>query len=144
MASASSASGCSSRKACPALSTTSVTNFGASPGLAASVLGRSSLMELASSGAVRIKITTSTSITSTSGVTLISLIGAELSVRSKRPKDIRTSIRSNWQHRLAGNQLPQIARKPFQRNLNATDHAPQHVVSQYRRCLLYTSDAAEE
>ena len=52
-----------------------MTNFGASLGLAASVRGRSSRIELASSGAVMMKITTSTSITSTSGVMLISLMG---------------------------------------------------------------------
>ena len=51
---------------------TRLTNFGVSVGWPASVRGRSSLIELAISGAVMMKITSSTSITSTSGVTLMS------------------------------------------------------------------------
>jgi hypothetical protein len=54
--------------------------------VAASLRGRSSRIELASSGAVMIKITTSTSITSISGVILMSLIGASLRLAWRRPK----------------------------------------------------------
>ena len=58
---------------------------------AAGSFGKSSLIAYESSGAVMIKITSSTSITSTSGVTLISDIGcAGPLYRSKPPKAIRS------------------------------------------------------
>src|SRR5690606_40476186 len=90
--------GLSSKKAWPLLSTTTVTNLGGSPGLAPSVLGRSSRIELASSGAVMMKITTSTSITSTSGVTLMSLMGSLPLVRSSLPNAMGESQACAQQH----------------------------------------------
>src|SRR5678816_2409924 len=61
-------------------------NCGVSLGCAASVLGRSSLRLDVISGAVIMKITSSTSMTSISGVMLMSLIGWAPGLRSRRPK----------------------------------------------------------
>ena len=63
-------------------------NCGASFGWPASVFGRSSFRLDVISGAVIMKITSSTSITSISGVMLMSLIGCAPGVRSRRPKAI--------------------------------------------------------
>src|ERR1700744_1658804 len=62
------------------------TNLGASDGVAASLLGRSRRSEEVISGAAIMKMTSSTSMTSISGVMLISPIGLGRSVRSRRPK----------------------------------------------------------
>ena len=61
-----------SGRPCPPRPPPASRTCGASLGWPASVRGRSSRIELASSGAVMMKITSSTSITSTSGVTLMS------------------------------------------------------------------------
>jgi hypothetical protein len=64
----------------------SATKAGASLLAAPSARGRSSFRLLAISGAVMMKITSSTSITSMSGVMLMSLMGCEPGLRSSRPK----------------------------------------------------------
>ena len=56
---------------------------------APSVLGKSSFKALTINGAVMMKMTSKTIITSTKGVTLMSLMGVWPGVRSKRPKAIR-------------------------------------------------------
>ncbi len=69
------ASRSSFQKIAPEASIDSVIVSGLSALALACALGRSSLIECVSSGAVMMKITSSTSITSTSGVVLISDIG---------------------------------------------------------------------
>src|SRR5882724_4915790 len=54
-------------------------------------LGRSSLTALVKSGAVTMKITSSTSATSINGTMLISAMGWDEDLRSKLPKAMRTS-----------------------------------------------------
>jgi hypothetical protein len=74
------------------------------------------------------KITTSTSITSTSGVMLMSLMGCGPWVRS--------SGRKPWPHCApdgVGQQLAQVAREAFQVGLDAADQAAEHVVAQHGR-----------
>ena len=61
------------------------TNAGASLPAAPSAFGRSSLRLLVINGAVMMKITSSTNIKSINGVMLISLIGIEPGLRSRRP-----------------------------------------------------------
>src|SRR6185369_255684 len=61
-------------------------NCGVSLGCAASVRGRSSLRLDVISGAVIMKMTSSTSMTSIRGVMLMSLIGWAPGLRSRRPK----------------------------------------------------------
>ena len=68
-------------------------NCGVSLGWAASVCGRSSLRLDVISGAVIMKMTSSTSMTSISGVMLMSLIGCAPGVRSSRPKAMRVLLR---------------------------------------------------
>ncbi len=71
-------------------------NCGASEGRAPSVLGRSSFRLVVISGAVIMKITSSTSITSISGVMLMSLIGREPGLRSRRPKAMAQDSMRWW------------------------------------------------
>ena len=68
-------------------------NWGVSLGCAASVCGRSSLRLELISGAVIMKMTSSTSMTSISGVMLMSLIGCARAVRSSRPNAIASELR---------------------------------------------------
>jgi hypothetical protein len=70
------------------LSSATLMNCGVSPGCAASLFGRSSLRLDVISGAVIMKITSRTSMTSISGVMLMSLIGWAPGLRSRRPKAI--------------------------------------------------------
>jgi len=76
----------SPKKVRPSLSSATAIDCGASFGCPASVRGRSSLRLEVISGAVIMKITSSTSMTSISGVMLMSLIGCTPGVRSRRPK----------------------------------------------------------
>jgi hypothetical protein len=69
--------GWSLRNAAPPVLTTGRTDW-ARPLDSMSALGSCSLMDQAAKGAVRMKITSSTSMTSTSGVTLISLMAGAL------------------------------------------------------------------
>src|SRR5882724_9424643 len=91
-----------------------------SPAVAASVFGRSSLRLEVISGAVIMKITSSTSITSISGVMLMSLIGAGRFARSRRPKAMAVwcwSARSRAVH----DHLAQVVREAFEVGLARAD-----------------------
>src|SRR5437870_10782832 len=95
-------------------------NCGLSLGCAASVLGRSSFRLEVISGAVIMKITSSTSITSISGVMLMSLIGCGPVVRSRRPNAISVSASGGF--RRVGDHLAQVVREAFELGL-ACRHA---------------------
>ena len=104
-------------------------NSGASDGRAPSVLGRSSFRLVVISGAVIMKITSSTSITSISGVMLMSLIGREPALRSRRPNAIaQDSTALRVEHHLA-----QVVREAFELGLAGTDPLAEDVVGQHRR-----------
>ena len=64
---------------------------GGLPGVALLALGRSSRMDAASNGAAMMKMTKSTSITSTSGVTLMLLMGWAAWGLEKRPNAMACS-----------------------------------------------------
>jgi hypothetical protein len=111
-------------------STTTVTKRGASPGCVPSALGRSRRIELAISGAVMMKMTTSTSITSTSGVTLMSLMGARALGALEAAESHGSALPAG---RACVQQLAQVAREAFEVGLDAADQAAEDVVAQHGR-----------
>src|SRR4051812_17276515 len=102
-------------------------NCGVSLGCAASLLGRSSFRLEVISGAVIMKITSSTSITSISGVMLMSLIGCGPVVRSRR----RTVIVSGSLGGV-GDHFAQVVREAFELGLAGTDTLAEDVVAEPR------------
>ena len=95
-------------------------------------------MALVSNGAVRMKITSSTSMTSTKGVTLMSLKGLACEVLGKRPN----AMMDDAIYRLNGpvdltllirEQMQQVLRKTFQHDFNLRHHAAKDVVGQHGR-----------
>src|ERR1700754_2785943 len=102
-------------------------NCGASFGFAPSALGRSSFRLEVISGAVIMKITSSTSITSISGVMLMSLIGADRFTRSRRPKAIACSVRRRTVH----DHLAQIVGEAFEVGFARADQLAEHVVGEH-------------
>src|SRR5687767_6638530 len=102
------------------------TKLGVSVGWAASVFGRSSLRLELISGAVIMKITSSTSITSISGVMLMSLIGDGPLVRSRRPKAMSGRLG------LVGDHFAQVVGEAFELGLAGADTLAEDVVGQHR------------
>src|SRR5436305_5350288 len=115
-------------------------NCGASFGWPASVFGRSSLRLDDISGAVIMKMTSSTSITSISGVMLMSLIGCAPGLRSSRPNAMASGEGAGRRGRGAlgvEDHLAQVVREPFElglarRNALAEDVERQHGRDRHR------------
>src|SRR5512144_1397941 len=104
-------------------------NCGTSFGWPASVLGSSSFRLVVMSGAVIMKITSSTSMTSISGVMLMSLIGWAPGLRSRRPKAIGCSAHGLGLARPAAvdDHLAQIVREAFELGLARRHALAEHV-----------------
>src|SRR5690242_8789470 len=114
----------------PWASMESVTVSGFSGAAAPAACGRSSLMEWVKSGAVMMKITSNTSITSTMGVTLMSAMGAGCRSSLKLPKAM---VFSSGDARAGGQIGMQIVGEGIQfRQRDAID-AGEGVIGQHRR-----------
>src|SRR3982751_4832995 len=102
-------------------------NCGVSLGCAASVFGRSSLRLDVISGAVIMKMTSSTSMTSISGVMLMSLIGCAPGLRSRRPKAICASAAGA----AVDDHLSQVVGEAFELGLARGDALAEDVVGEH-------------
>src|SRR5664279_392777 len=114
-------------------------NCGMSLGWAASVFGKSSLRLEVISGAVIMKMTSSTSMTSMSGVMLMSLIGWAPGVRSRRPKAIAVLLGGPRRARpgvigsvVARDHLAQVVGEALELGLARRDALAEHVVGEHR------------
>src|SRR4051812_50095279 len=101
-------------------------NCGVSLGCAASVFGRSSFRLDVISGAVIMKMTSSTSMTSMSGVMLMSLIGCAPGLRSRRPKAMDSGGFGG-----VGDHLAQVVREAFELGLALGDTLAEDVVREH-------------
>src|SRR5204862_3428682 len=106
-------------------------NCGVSLGWAASVLGRSSLRLDVISGAVIMKMTSRTSMTSISGVMLMSLIGCAPGLRSRRPKAIGCARPPSAA--LVDDHFAHVVRKAFELGLARGDALAEDVVGEHGR-----------
>src|SRR5437868_13773745 len=101
-------------------------NCGVSAGCAASLFGRSSFRLEVMSGAVIMKITSSTSMTSMSGVMLMSLIGCAPGLRSRRPKAMDSGGFGG-----VGDHLAQVVREALELGLALGDTLAEDVVREH-------------
>src|ERR1035438_5880397 len=105
-------------------------NCGVSLGWAASVCGRSSLRLDVMSGAVIMKMTSSTSMTSMSGVMLMPRFGCPRGLRSRRPKAMDRP--ASGRRRGVDDHLAQIVGEAFELGLAGGDALAEDVVGEHR------------